>query len=506
MLAEVARRADERKKVDFAALCFPEQRAFVEDDRPLVAALCGRRGGKSDGIVLKALRVASRIDGCAVPLITNSRPQAKRNLWPKLQLWNRVLNLKAKFNHAELVMTLPNGSRVFLGGANDEAEIERYRGGAYPLVILDEAQSLRSFLRYFIEDVLLPTLADYDGQLVMIGTPGARCSGYFHDATNPEAEHPLVDPDTGGPLWSTHRWTSFENPNINRAYREGAHRDIERALRDVRETIRRLCAAANIDPTSARYRREWLAQWVQSHEGLVYRVHAHNIEHELPQQPDWRYILGMDVGYVDATAFVVIAHSRRMGCAYVLESWQKTEMLPSQIVAEVNRANERWPFESIVIDPGGGGRALTAELAERHGIPARSAEKRDKIGAIETLNSDLASGTIRFLARGNEQLLEDLDSIKWDVARLQRRGGDLFESLKPINHLAIDQSYPDHLADALLYGYREASHWLGHREKDGPTPGSLEALLAEEEAMFQAHAKKHQAAAEGPWWAGPGRP
>src|SRR5690606_34805605 len=118
--------------------------------------------------------------------------------------------LGAKFNQVELTMTLKNGSVIILGGANDDSEIERYRGGAYPLVIIDEAQSVRSYLKVLVEEILAPATIDYAGQIVMIGTPNASAMGYFHDA----ATGKLVRPDTGEPIWSNHSWTGLDNPNI----------------------------------------------------------------------------------------------------------------------------------------------------------------------------------------------------------------------------------------------------------------------------------------------------
>ena len=156
--------AETAQRIDFGALCFPEQRAFVEDDASFVAAVCGRRGGKSDGAVLKMLRAAHENPNSTILYITNSRPQAKRIAWRKLMMWDRRLKLGAKFNHADLVVHLPGpGSQIVLGGANDEAEIERYRGGDHPLVVIDEAQTIRGFIKYLVTDILLPTLATTTG-------------------------------------------------------------------------------------------------------------------------------------------------------------------------------------------------------------------------------------------------------------------------------------------------------------------------------------------------------
>jgi len=497
VLAETARRGEALKRVDFGALCFPKQRAFVEDDSKFVAAAAGRRSGKSDAVILKANRIAQENPGCQIPYITNSRPQAKRIAWPKLQLWNRRLGLGAKFNHADLTMTLPGcGSSIMLGGANDEAEVERYRGGAYPLVIIDEAQSIRAFLRSFVIDVLLPATMDYDGQIVLIGTPNPTCSGYFYEAVSGS----LLDYE-GSPMFSAHHWTPFDNPNLDRGYREGKHEDEEQALARAAQIVADTTEAAGLAPTDSEYRREYLAQWVQDTEGLVYQLRSHSVIDTMPEADDWTYVLGMDVGFVDATAYVVIAYSHTLGMCVVTESFQETELLPSQQVAEADRLALRYDFSAIVVDPGGGGKGVAEELRQRHGLPAKVAQKREKIAAIGTLNGDLRAGVCKVLRGGNGELLHDLSLLQWDRNRLRRRGGSQWE-MKPIGHLAIDDRTPDHLADAFLYAHRECAHHLHEWSRENPTPGSREWMDAREQELYDS-IRAAAEAPEVPWWEDP---
>lgn len=499
VLVEAARRAEAQRRVDFGKLCFPKQRAFVEDDSPFVAGLCGRRGGKSDGAVLKCLRSAQRNPGAVVPYIALSRPHAKRIAWPKLLLWNRRLALGCRFNHADLTMTFPKtGSQIVLGGANDESEIERYRGGAYPTVVIDEAQAFRSFLPRFIIEVLMPAILDYDGQIVLIGTPAPHPFGFFHDISNAEGRRTIMR-NVELPEFNVHRWTGFDNPNLDRDYREGRHEDVEKALAVTAGKIDALSKAAGIKPGDPPYEREWKAVWSKDSSGLVYRVPDLCLIDTLPEADDFRYVLGMDVGFVDATAFVVFAYSPSIGRAFVVESFQKTEMLPSHQAAMVMRLDETYDFESIVIDPGGGGKGLVEELSQRHGVPAKVAEKREKVAAIETLNGDLRANVLNIVERGNEELLHDLGNLKWDYTRLERKGGANWE-MKPITHLAIDDSTPDHLADAFLYGHRECLHYLNEYDVESPKHGTPEWLAAEEERLLEMALSRFVEGEEKPWW------
>jgi hypothetical protein len=498
VLAEAIRRADTLNRIDFGKLCFPEQRAFVEDDSPFVAGEAGRRGGKSDGAVLKCLRGAHENPNSQIPYIALSRPHAKRIAWPKFLQWNRTLGLDAKFNHAELSMYLPKcGSTITLGGANDEGEIERYRGGAYPLVVIDEAQAFRSFLESFVVEILLPATLDYDGQIVLIGTPNAGCFGYFHDAVTGELRN-----DEGDPMFSVHHWTGFQNPNLDREFREGKHQDVGLALRRVAGAIARIASAAGLEPSDPVYRREYLAEWVRDTDGLVYQVKKFSTIHSLPDADDWVYVLGMDVGFVDATAFVVMAYSVSLGRCVVVESFQATQMLPSAQAAAVERLATRYEFGSIVIDPGGGGKGLVEELKQRHDIPATVAEKKQKVAAIGTLNGDLRAGTCHIIKATNQELLHDLSLLQWNYGKLRRRGGSQWR-LKPASHLEIDDRTPDHLSDAFLYAHRECAHHLNEGEREGPTPGTPAWVAEQEQELFDVISRGVDAR-QRPWWEGPG--
>ena len=259
---ELVRRAKEINKVTFSDLCgdHEKQLAFVQDKSRLLAAVCGRQCGKTEGMVIKALDVCQRTPFVTVLYITLSRPAAKRIVWPKLHRLDRELNLGAKFNGTDLTMTLPNGSMILLGGANDEAEIERYRGMSVPLVIIDEAQAFRSFLESLVTEILYPATIAYSGQICLIGTPNPSCTGFFFDATTGQ----------GAGQWSVHHWTALDNAFLKDPVAELAQAKELHHLTDEHPI----------------FRREWLGEWVRNDEGLVYEIKPFNIVDELPDVDD----------------------------------------------------------------------------------------------------------------------------------------------------------------------------------------------------------------------------
>jgi len=220
------------------------QIGFVFDDSDFVVACCSRRAGKSTGGRRKILRKLLAKPESLTFYITLTRQSAKRLMWDPLKadLWN--LRIPYEANETELSLTLPsNGSRVWLAGANDGAQIDRLRGHAPDLALIDEPQSMRErVLRPLVQDVLIPSMLDRRGQICLTGTPGPVPDGYFYEACHSEG-------------WSRHHWTMLDNTTWSREY-------VEEFLARTRKHM----GWSEDHPT---YRREFLGEWVWDKDILV---------------------------------------------------------------------------------------------------------------------------------------------------------------------------------------------------------------------------------------------
>jgi hypothetical protein len=461
--ARLHREAEKRKKaiqsLDYSTLCFAPQRAFVEDPAQLVAACCSRRAGKTFGIMAKAVKTAHKFPGCTVFYVTNTRRQAERGFWNQgLLPFLRETGIQAKLNQNELTCTFTNGSRILLGGANDAQEIENYRGTKTPLVILDEAQSFRPLLRYLIDEIFLPQTADYgtEGQIVMTGTPNAFAVGYFY-----EALHDLEDAKG----WSKHGWTFFENPH----------------MKDPREWLKRYMAQKGLTEESPKILREYFGQWVRDGEGLVYPQMQRCVITEMPDLTGWSFVLGMDLGYVDATAFVILAYNPRLAQIVVVESHQEQHMIPDRVAAHVEALMGEYDFEAIVADAGGLGKPYVETMIQKYGIPVEAAQKTQKLAAIEHLGGDLSAGVLKVFRWGNEELLHDASLYSWNFGKIDKAK---FGGMRLRADVAIDDRTPDHLLDGMLYAHRKCMAYLNTGERDGPTRGSLEWQAQQEDELW----------------------
>lgn len=401
---------------------FPEQLAFVLDKSKERAALCTRRAGKSHAIMAFLVEGALTTPGGLSAYICISRPNAEMYFWPELKLFGEKFGLNFNTNEAKLIATLPNGHRIKVGGCPDRSHVDSWRGAAYRRVAVDEAASFGAYIRYLINDALFPGLLDHSGELVLTGTPGIIPAGFFYDVTT-----------GGGPLqsaWPTHSWSVLDNPHVPAA----------------QEDIARLMKRNGWDETNPTYQREYQGKWVRDDSSQIYRMKGGCVVTEAPEV-SFRFILGIDIGaslHEPTTAFTIVAFSPSLNACYVMESHGYAAMTAETIAQKIKFFDSVYRFDRVVMDAGGLGGGYIKEINDRHRLNVRAALKVNKKSYIEIFNSDIASGKVRFVADGTEELREQYEGLAWaDTVEGDRKEG----------------RQPNHLADATLYAWRESRHF-----------------------------------------------
>jgi hypothetical protein len=186
----------------------------------------GRRWGKT--LCGNALAQHGRVAWIA-PTYKNTRP-----MWRWL-LMATAADVKAKrMNVNRSERTIETNLGGFLGIFSGD-NIDSVRGEAFHLVVVDEAARISETAW---SDAIMPTLADYDGDAILISTPKGK-NWFYHEWLR-GAEHSR----------DIASWTAptGDNPNPN----------IKRAFQLVRERV----------PEDT-YKQEWLAEFVDS--GSVFR-------------------------------------------------------------------------------------------------------------------------------------------------------------------------------------------------------------------------------------------
>ena len=281
---ELLKRNQIRDRFRLEDLLHAKQLSFVLDPSRFKIALCGRRAGKTVGIAFDLLDTALNMPNAVILYVTLNRASAKKILWPDITRINRERELGGIVNHSELNIKFPNGSIIYLTGAKDQTEIEKFRGLAIKKIVIDEAGSFKRYLTEMIEEVLIPALFDHNGTLMLIGTPNAACAGAFYDACHTST-------------YAQHQWTMLDNPYLE-----------AKAGRPASELIEEEITRRGLSVNDPGIQREFYGKWVKSLDTLVYRYKPTNLYREIPEalaRERWTYVMGIDLGYNDADAIVV---------------------------------------------------------------------------------------------------------------------------------------------------------------------------------------------------------
>lgn len=450
LLQEIVRRGEAKRSsgVIVSDPRFLEQTAFVTDPSRYLSALCTRRAGKTAGLAQRYFNAARKHHGAVLPYFALTRDSARNIMWPVLREMDQKFKIGAEFRDSVLRCRVPGGAEIVLMGADMPNFIGRVRGIKTPFAAIDEAQKFRSaILTELLDDILTPAISDYaDGSLAVCGTPGPLPKGKFYDIT------------TGREGFAIHKWSVFNNPYMP---------DMKAFVEDMKQKK----GWSDDHPT---YRREWLGEWVADNDALVYKFSAaKNLIPALPNAREYRYVLGVDLGYSpDPSAFVLYAYSPHDPTLYAIETYKKTEMIVSDVAERIRSYLKKFSPCQVVIDAGGGGKQVAEEIRQRYSIPVHSADKQGKHGFIELMNSDLARGHIKVVGDGQESgLVEEWQHLIWDEP-------------DDVSDRKEHPEYDNHLTDAALYAWRWAYNFAWQNKPKAVDPNSEEAIdeWAEREA------------------------
>lgn len=455
LLKEAAQRATREVEAQPIELNpnFPAQNAFILDRSRYLAAQCSRRAGKTNGLAYRFFESLGKYPKSQCIYLGLTRDSAKGAMWPVLQEINDKYRLGCTFIDSKLMMKHPNGSTLILLGADMPNYIKRLKGRKFPGVAIDESQDFGPHLESLIDDVLTPSIADYaDGWLAVTGTPGPVPQGLFFDMT------------CGGKYgFSLHKWTLFENPNMP----------------DPQAMVDDLIKRKEWTPDTPTLKREWLNEWVLDVDSLWVRYNEGRNHYEhLPKTEangtpiKWNHILGVDIGFKDADAIVVLAWSEQHNQTYLIEELITRKQGIEALVAQIDGLQKKYDAYKIVMDEGALGKKIAEDIRKRFGCPLEAADKTRKQDNVEFLNDDLRLG--RFKAKKDSQFAKDsyLIQIDWQLSTPKK--------------IVIRKTYHSDAIDAVLYAFRESYSYTHKPEPVKPRYGSRAWAEAQENSMFEA--------------------
>ena len=497
---------------------------------------CPRRAGKSFCLSSLALWVGERLPGARVLIISLTLKSTVDNYWAAapggLFAQNERYHLGIKWNNSRYSWIHENGSRGHLAGAETVADIERIRGALAEadVAIVDECKSFApELLAQLIRDVLLPGLLTRNGVLVLGGTPGSIPIGVFYEATSPSSrtENPCPEckkphptciplgmeedeayacfkPDDREALWRLHSWDLKDNEASPGAWK--------RALADKMRH--------QWPDDHPAWRREYLGEWVTDSTDLVYAYAAHKEKPDYvswhPQRtksnpaglPEhlgpWRFVLGIDLGFVDDSALVLAAYSEQTKQLRHVYDYKSPGLTIDEFIDEVYEVIDRFGRpDAIVADVAGGGSKMLVEtLNQRYGLGVEAAKKTEKQDHIELVNSDFSAGSIKIIP--GSDLAHELCGLQWDLSK------DSKIILARTGRLREDPQCPNHLCDALLYLYRYSYHFWSIAPEVRASPNSdawwrqleqqaIERAVARKRGGRDPHGLQNWASRKGKW-------
>jgi phage terminase large subunit len=422
---------------------FPQQKNFIEDPEKLKALWCTRRASKSFVSGLYMIKECLENPGVNCLFIGLTRDSAKGIIWKDiLKVLNRKHKLGCQFNGTALTMTFPNGSIIWVTGVDtDEDEMNKLLGKKYRLVCLDESSLYTINLNRLVYGILKPAVADPNkdgerGTICMMGTSSNFTQGLFFDITNKKE-----------PGWSLHTWTALDNPYVKEQWQQ--------ELDDIR-------ANRPLFMETPLFKQWYLNQWVIDTEKLVYKFNQdRNLFEKRPEniKPEgWSYVLGVDLGYEDDSAFVLCAFHEHHDVLYVISTYNKKHMDITDVATKIKEYQAQYQIGKVIVD--GSDKQSVEEMRRRHGVPLEAAEKPGKSDFIELLNAELIQAKIKINQRCTN-LIQEMMGLVWategDKVKLPRK-----------EH----PSLPNHLCDAMLYAWRYCYSYMAEPITKLPVMGT----------------------------------
>lgn len=398
---------------------FKPQNEFITDPNRFLVAQCSRRSGKTTGLGIRFAKTMDRHPKSQSVYLALTRDSAFEIMWPVMQELNDTYNLGYTFTESKLTIQHPNGAKLKLMGADMKNFIKRLKGRKYPAVAIDEGQDFGTHLQSLIDDVLTPSISDYeDGWLAITGTPGPVPKGYFFDITQNRKYG-----------YSYHGWTILDNPHMP----------------DPETFIAQLMKKREWTHDNPTLLREWRNKWVLDvHSLWIQYKEATNHYTALPAVDPrrWHYILGIDLGFRDADALAVLGWNEDEPVTYLLEEVVMAKQGITELVQEIEKLEKKYQFDKMVVDEGGLGKKIAEEIRRQKHIPVQPADKALKQQNVEFLNDALRTG--RFKAKGASRFAQDSYLVQID-----------WEKSTPDRIIVKKQPHSD-IIDAVLYAFKES--------------------------------------------------
>lgn len=301
-------------------------------------------------------------------------------------------------NLKDKIIELSNGSTIRMGSLST---VDSCVGRSYSLIVFDEA-ALGDGGEAAFNVALRPTLDRPGAKAIFISTPRGKANWFsrFFDRGFSDAF----------PEWCslTADWT--ENPRMTPA-------DVEEAKRVM---------------SRAEFEQEYCASFT-TFEGQIYNLVEDNICDYTPLDRA-EAIAGLDPGYRDQTAFIVVVYSEQTDTYHVVDEYLKAEATTDKHAEAFQELIAKWNIDAIFIDSAAP--QFASDLAYLYDVATIKA-KKDVLPGIAFVQSVIEQGRLK-VAPHCTNTLDMLMQYRWDTKETLTKEKPLHDKYS-------------HMADALRY-------------------------------------------------------
>lgn len=443
--------------VEMCEAMHEKQREAVLDPSPRKTILGGRRGGKTEAAFYWLIQGWQRLANKRSIYVATTIGSARDILWDKMHELAARWGLQISFNESRLEASFPNGYKIQVTGCENRKQANRVgRGKKFHRVVIDELEIFEDdLIQYFIRSSLKPTLMDYGGELMLLGTPGFALQGFWFDIT----EEPDEEPREKGRAkrWPTHRFNALDNPFIG--YPGGAQQFFQDE-----------CEENGWDWDNPEFVRELLGKWVKDATAYIYPYSpAKNLfddEDAWEEDRKYRTVIGVDIGDQDGCGFAVVRKRWDGEEIRTPEAYCTVNLDNDELAAEIRKLMYRYKTHHVFMDSKGHGATTICKSMINYGIPALPAENNHKkLPLIRDGRAVLRNGRMKLHPVRCRDLIRQLKAMTWNE-----------------DHDSHQEGVPDEAIDAWLWATFEVKK-IARRVKEkkvAPKPGSEEWLELQE--------------------------
>lgn len=278
-------------------------------------------------------------------------------------------------NLKDKVIELSNGSTIRMGSVTT---VDSSVGRSYDLIIFDEAALSEGGEEAFNRS-LRPTLDRNGAKAIFISTPRGKNNWFSRFFARGS--------DENYPEWVSIQADYSENTRMSES-------DVAEARRSI---------------SKAEFEQEYMASFV-SFEGQIYNLKEENVT-EFDPLDRYEVIAGLDPGYRDPTAFVVIAYEYGSETYWIVDEYLESQTVTAGHVERIRELIDKWKIQDIFIDAAAA--QFAGDLAYTYNI-ATIKGKKDTLAGIAMLQTLVEQGRLK-VAPHCTHTLAALDQYQWDT-------------------------------------------------------------------------------------------